>query len=753
MPIGGVEAACAALLRDPRHAGRIAHVEKISASPPEYRPPAAALPAAVARHLEERGIFLYAHQSAAIDAIARGDNVILTAPTASGKTLAFAIPAFMLLENDPDARVLFLYPTKALAQDQLGTIRAMEEATGITAHPRVYDGDTPQHLRRGIRERSRIILSNPHELHHVMGWHSQWQAFWSSLKLVVIDEAHWYRGITGAHVALLLRRLRRVAGRYGSSPQVLSATATIGNPGEFAEVLTGLPCLPVTGGGGGRPAREFLFYNPSAGTSPAALFGSAAALVEHFMNAGHQTICFTDSRQGSEALVQALCRRLPHERQNEVAAYRAGYLPAARRALEGQLKSGSLRGVVATSALEVGIDIGHLDAVLLAGFPGTRMATWQRAGRAGRGDGASAAVLLAGEDPLDQYYMRHPAAFFAGGVEDAVVDAQNPYVMAGHLICAAAEMPLGEDEARDCFGEGAPALLAALATGGLLTATARGFVYSGTGRAAEMVPFGGTGHTTYRLLCDGTTLETMTEDQAFREAHPGAVFLHHGKTYLIEELDTLTGTITARRSDADMQTRALVTSFPDAIAAERVAPMPWGSLSFGPATITESVPAYRVTRYGDLLGTRPLSLPDRTFDTRALLLTFSEETMDRAKHQGVDAAGALHALEHALIAMMPAHVLCDRWDLGGISSVQFPGTGNPAVLIYDGYAGGAGLAGKAFDRFAALAHSTEAMIRECPCDEGCPSCIYSPKCGSGNTPLDKNGARALLEYITGKGAA
>ena len=643
--------------------------------------------------------------------------------------------------------MLFLYPTKALAQDQLGALCTMEEKTGIRADARVYDGDTPQHLRRRIREESRIILSNPHELHQVMGWHSQWRAFWSSLKLVVIDEAHWYRGITGAHVALLIRRLRRIARRYGASPQFLCATATIGNPGEFAEALTGLPCHTVTGTGN-RSAREFLFYNPSAGSCPAGLFGSTTALFEHFLHAGHQTLCFTGSRQGAEALVQAVRRHLPSERRDDVAAYRAGYLPGARRALEEQLKSGSLRGVVATSALEVGIDIGDLDAVLIAGFPGTRMATWQRAGRAGRGESMAAAVLLAGEDPLDQYYMHHPSAFFGGGVEDAVVDAGNPYVMAGHLMCAAAEMPLGGDEARDCFGESAQTVLRALAKSGLVTATGRGFVYAGTGRAAEMVSLGGTGHDTYRLLCDGKVLETLNEAQAFREAHPGAVFLHHGVTYLIDDLDTRTGTISARRFDADVMTRAHVTSFPEEISSERVRAERWGSLSFGPATITESVPAYKVTKFGAMLGTRPLSLPDRTFDTRALLLTFSEDTMRIAERRGGDPAGALHALEHALIAMMPAHVLCDRWDLGGFSSEQFPGTGDPAVLIYDGYAGGVGLAEKAFERFPALAASTKAMIRECPCEEGCPSCIYSPKCGNENRPLDKEGALALLECIT-----
>jgi len=643
--------------------------------------------------------------------------------------------------------VLFLYPTKALAQDQLGTICAMEEATGIRAHPRVYDGDTPRHLRRGIREESRIILSNPHELHQVLGWHSQWQTFWSSLRLVVIDEAHWYRGITGAHTALVIRRLRRIARRYGASPQFLCASATIGNPEEFAEALTGLPCRTVTASPA-RSAREFLFYNPYAGTSPGGLFGATTALFEHFLNAGHQTLCFTGSRQGAEALVQAVRRRLPSERQNEVAAYRAGYLPAARRNLEDRLKGGSLRGVVATSALEVGIDIGDLDAVLIAGFPGTRMATWQRAGRAGRSGRTAAAVLLAGEDPLDQYYMHHPSVFFEGGVEDAVVDGKNPYAMAGHLMCAAAEMPLAEEEARECFGEGAPSVLGALAQNGLVAATGRGFVYAGTGRAAEMVSLGGTGHDSYRLLCDGKVLETMNEAQAFREAYPGAVFLHHGDTYLVDELDTQTGTISARRFDADFRTRALVHSFPEEITSERVRAEPWGSFSFGPATITESVPAYRVTKFGAMLGLRPLSLPERTFDTRALLLTFSEETVQMIEKRRYDAAGALHALEHALIAMMPAHVLCDRWDLGGFSAVHFPGTGDPAVLIYDGYAGGVGLAEKAYERFSILAASTEAMIRDCTCEEGCPSCIYSPKCGNENSPLDKEGALALLECIT-----
>ncbi|MBT8508815.1 hypothetical protein AZH53_10400 [Methanomicrobiaceae archaeon CYW5] len=744
--IGDVDAACAALLRNPRHTGRIAHVEHIPAVPPEYCPPENPVPEEIRQYLDGKGISLYAHQSATFDALHRGDNVILTTPTASGKTLAFTTPAFTFLAADPEARVLFLYPTKALAQDQLRTIRDMETATGISAGAAVYDGDTPQHLRRGIREHSRIILSNPHELHHTMAWHSQWRAFWKSLRLVVIDEAHWYRGISGAHTALLIRRLRRIAQRYGASPQFLCATATIGNPGEFAEALTGRPCHPVTGKAS-RSAREFLFYNPSAGKPAGSLFGATTSLFQHFTDAGHQTICFTGSRQGAESLLQAARSHLPAERQEEVAAYRAGYLPAVRRELETRLKDGALRGIIATSALEVGIDIGDLDAVLLAGFPGTRMATWQRAGRAGRGEGTSVAVLLAGTDPLDQYYMSHPSAFFNGGVEDAVIDAANPYVMAGHLMCAAAEMPLEGTEAEAFFGQAAPGILAALAGSGLVTATKRGYVYSGTGRAAEMVSLSGTGHDTYRLLAGGTLLETMNEAQAFHEAHPGAVFLHHGVTYLVDDLDPATATITARRYDTDVQTRAITNSVPEEVAAERTVPASWGTLSFGPATITESVPAYHITRFGDLVGTRPLSLPERTFETRAILITFAGEVIEEIEAKGHDSAGALHALEHALIAMMPAHVLCDRWDLGGISSVSFPGAGNPAVLIYDGYAGGVGLAEKAFERFCRLAASTEEMIRGCRCEEGCPSCIYSPKCGSGNSPLDKGGALALLECI------
>ena len=509
--------------------------------PPRYGNPATPLPATLDSYLRQRGIRLYTHQCDAIDRIRAGKNVIITTPTASGKTLAFNIPVFERLETDPAARALYLYPTKALSNDQLGTVEEMAQFTGISAKPAIYDGDTPQSKRAAIRENSRIIISNPHELHQVLSWHAKWRLLFSGLEFVVIDEAHRYRGVFGSHIALLIRRLVRLCRHYGSDPQFILSTATLANPVEFAARLTGQSCDLVGEDGSPRGRNHFVLYNPFYdGIGERSTHQETKDLLVSCVKENLQTLCFTGSRKMAELVTiwaREDARRTSARLAESISAYRAGYLPEERRAIERQLKDGALKGVVSTNALELGIDIGSLDAVIISGYPGTMMSARQQAGRAGRKGGESLAFLVAQANPLDQYFMNHPHQFFSRSHEHAIVDTENPYIVSGHLLCAAAEMPLREDPDREFFGESFSFLLQELESSDLVRRTSRGWVYSGRGRAADAVKLGGIPGETFRIICHGRLLETMDRGQAYREAHKGAIMLHQGETYVVNEMD------------------------------------------------------------------------------------------------------------------------------------------------------------------------------------------------------------------------
>jgi DEAD/DEAH box helicase domain-containing protein len=747
-----VDAAVQSIRNNPGIRDTLVHIEEIPARPAAYKDPATPFPQQVASALTRKGISLYTHQSEVYDHLLSGRNVVITTPTASGKTLAFSLPIFAVCARDPAATALLLYPAKALSNDQLAVLKAFEADTGIAVAPAVYDGDTPRDKRPGIRARSRIIVSNPHEVHHILPWHHQWSRFFKSILFVVIDEAHRYRGVTGSHIALLMRRLRRVCAHYGSYPLFVISTATLANPTAFAERLTGLPFVQTCEDGAPRGKRHFLLVNPHMGPgNDQTTAKTSSNLLATCLGAGLQTLCFTGSRRMAELIAlmgRDAAPRLGDNPQGGVASYRAGYLAGERREIEAALKSGQTRGVVATNALELGIDIGTLDAVVTAGYPGSSMAVWQQAGRAGRGNGESLAILVAGADPLDQYFMEHPATFFSQVHESAVVDLDNPYITSGQVLCAAAELPLHPERDAAFFGPHVGSIAAALERSNLLTSTPRGWVYCGRRRATELVTLDGTVGETLRVVCQGKVIETMNQAQAYREAHEGAILIHRGERYRVDSLDLEEHLVRVSRTDLDYYTRPLSTT---AISVQKVLQTREReefSVSFGEVEVTEQYHAYRVLHYDRLIGVEPLTLPPLVLATRALWVTFDAECTSGIR-EGCDLAGALHGAEHALIGVMPAFILADRRDLGGVSTPHHPDVEGPVIFVYDGYPGGIGLAEAAYGVLEEVAAAAAAQVAGCHCQEGCPSCVLSPRCGSDNQPMDRAGAADLLAAIAG----
>jgi DEAD/DEAH box helicase domain-containing protein len=748
-----VESFIAAIVEDSRSSGCLTHIRIFPEKYAEYRDPDPPISPPLQQYLDRTGIRPYSHQAEAIEAFRSKENFILTTSTASGKTLAFLFPVFERLSQDPSATALFLYPTKALAYDQLRTVTELSRETGIVVDPAVYDGDTPRDKRPQIRQSSRIVLSNPHELHQILPWHHQWSRFLSGLSCVVIDEGHRYRGVFGSHVAFLIRRLQRICRRYGSDPLIIISSATLANPAEFASRLCGVPFRLIDHDGAPHGSRRFLLYNPFRnGKTDRSFHRDAASVLTACVRHRLQTLTFTGSRKMTELVALWAREAMVRERigtPDEISAYRAGYLPEERRDIENRLKSGSLRAVVSTNALELGIDIGSLDGVILTGYPGTMIATWQQTGRAGRCREDSAALLIASANPLDQYFMRNPDLFFRASHESAILDLGNPHILSGQLLCAAAELPLSDSDVSS-FGPSSADIIAALQAERLLSETRNGLVYSGSRRPQEMVGLSEISRDSFRVLCNGRTLETLDRGQAFREAHRGAVLLHQGEQYLVDSLDLEHGIIRAKPSDVDYHTQPLKSVDIRIIGTRESRMLGDVPLSFGDVEVTEQYFAYKIIRGDTILGVEPLDLPPLTFSTTALWFT-SPADLDRVVlSAGADLDGGLHGTEHALIAMMPFHVLCDRWDLGGFSVPAHRETGGPAVFIYDGHEGGIGLSEKAYTIFEDLILDTARLVSECPCNDGCPACIYSPKCGNDNQPLDKKGTSLILEYLSEK---
>jgi DEAD/DEAH box helicase domain-containing protein len=730
---------------------RIVHIESSRTDPARYGVLENPLGETLSSFLEQRSIRLYTHQCDAINYVRAGNNIIITTPTASGKTLAFNIPVFECLASDPDVHALYLYPTKALANDQLLVLQEMEGYTGIPARSAIYDGDTPQSKRAAIRENSRIILSNPHELHQVIAWHTKWRAFFAGLKFIVLDEAHRYRGVFGSHIALLMRRLLRLCRHYGSSPQFVLSTATLANPLEFAYHLTGQDFKLVDRDGSPHGKRHFILYNPYYnGIGERATYIETKDLLLSCVNHDLQTLCFSGSRKMAELITlfaKEDARRTSAQLAESISAYRAGYLPEERRVLERQLKGGTMKGIVSTNALELGIDIGLLDTVIISGYPGTMMSTWQQAGRAGRRGMESLAILVAQANPLDQYFMHHPDQFFGRSHEHAIVDTQNPYILSGHILCAAAELPLQEDADSVFFSNSLSTLLPDLALHDLLRKTARGWVYTGCGRASDAVQLNGVPGETFRIMCHGKLLETQDRGQAYREAHTGAIMLHQGQTYSVNEMDLDHHVIRVTETDVDYYTQPLKEVNLVILTTLMTKTIHGVKCAFGDVEVTEHYTGYKIKRKDTIIGVEPLSLPDLTFRTRAFWVVPQPETGEKIVDAELDYAGGLHGAEHALIAMMPLHVVCDRWDIGGLSCPAYGEDGEPVIFVYDAYEGGVGLAEKAYELFVDLVTSSRNLVRDCRCEDGCPSCIHSPKCGNDNQPLDKVATLIILESL------
>jgi DEAD/DEAH box helicase domain-containing protein len=730
-----VEAVLRILQSDPAYRNQVEHIEVLPAREPVYGD-ASDIESKVEAYLQLKAIQLYKHQSDARTALRAGKNVVITTPTASGKTLAFNVPIFEELERDHSATALYVFPTKALSNDQLKVLDELERICGIPVNPNVYDGDTPSHKRPKIRTTARIVITNPYELHHVLPWHYKWQRFLAHLKFIVLDEAHVYRGVFGSNVALLVRRLRRLCAYYGSDPQFVISTATLANPIEFGERLTGTTFDLIARDGSPRERRYFVLYNPHAhGICTRSAHREVEDLFLLFIRNKLQTLCFTPSRKMAELIAlwaRNDVREVMPSLAERITAYRAGYLPATRRDIETRLKSGSLAGITSTNALELGIDIGSLDAVIMAGYPGTIISTMQQAGRAGRGKGESIATLVGFHDPLDQYFMKHPDALFGGSHEHAIIDLSNEYITAGHAMCAAAELPLRLPHDEAYFPTLLSASLEELERQGLTKNTANGWVYSGTGRATEAVPLNGLSSQVFKMLYEGRLLETLDRARAYREAHKGAVVLHDGETYVVEQLNLSAGIISVNKKDVDFYTEPIKTV--DLHIIEELETRQKGALtvSFGAV---------------EVVGAESLEMPPLRFTTMALWFTVPDAAIARVVANKLDIAGGIHGAEHSLIAVMPLHVMCDRRDIGGVSAMCHPDTGEPTIFIYDGFEGGIGLSEKAVDLFADIVTMTRELVSNCSCDVGCPACIYSPKCGNDNKPLDKEATIVLLEEL------
>jgi DEAD/DEAH box helicase domain-containing protein len=737
---------------------QIVHVEEIPAREACYGELEKPLPKCIQDYLTRREIKLYSHQACAINKARQGKNVVIVTPTASGKTLSFNVPVFEALCADEAATALYLYPTKALTNDQLKVLRELEKETGVEAFPNVYDGDTPANQRSNIREGSRIILSNPYGLHKYLPWHYKWRKFFQNLKFIVIDEGHVYRGVFGSNVAMLIRRLLRICENYGSEPQIIISSATIANPEEHARKLTGNEFEVVTNDGSAKGKKYFLFWNPPFTDALRAIRRSTHQETKDLfvlsLSENLQTLCFTVSRQMAELIVRWTREDLKRKRAlpglaESVTAYRAGYLPEERRAIENRLRTKSLVGVVSTNALELGIDIGSLDSVIISGYPGTVISTWQQAGRAGRTTADSLVTLVAFQNPLDQYFMKHPKAFFGRPHEQAIIDLHNQYISLGHIMCAAAELPI-KDGDHKYFPDVLGARLAALEKEKLVRKTAAGWVYCGIARPADVVNLNNISNKIVTVLCGGHVLETLELTKAYEEAHEGAVLLHQGETYVVEELNLKTLIATVTKKDVSYNTEPRKTV--DIDIKKRFEEKDDGfQVGLGEVQVTERYHQFVVKNNEVILGVEPLNLPPLTFKTVGMWFTIPEEVQNEIQHKWqLDFAGGLHAVEHAMIAMAPLYAMCDRWDIGGVSTPMHPDTEQPTIFIYDGFEGGIGISETLYAMIEKLFNATLQLITNCECTDGCPSCIYSPKCGNENKPLDKRAAKIILKWLLKK---
>jgi len=740
-----------ALKAAPKLKGQVRFSTVIPAKPSETVSGKQSLPAPMMKILEAIGIEnLYRHQADAIQQIRSGHDVAVATATASGKTLIYNMTVLERILGNSESRALYVYPLKALAQDQLNAFRQI----GSTLDPEaptaaIYDGDTSAWHRRKIREKPpNVIMTNPEMLHlSMLAHHAKWELLWASLDTVVIDETHTYRGVFGAHVAQIFRRLHRVCNFYGSDPNFVFSSATLANPGQLANLLTGKTPITIDHNGAASGRRFVIFMDPMESPARAAILLLKAAL-----HRGLRTIVFTRSRKMTE-LIALWAQQQTGRFADRIAAYRAGFLPEERRTIEAGLAKGDLLAVVSTSALELGIDIGDLDLCILVGYPGSIIGTWQRSGRVGRNGQDSALVFIAGDNALDRFWLRHPEELLTKGPEAGVVNPNNPGVLERHLICAAAELPIDENETMLADDTIKTALHQLEDEGHLLRSADGRFLYSRRKAPHRKVDLRSAG--SQYMIVDVETEDRIGEIdgfRVFRETHPGAVYLHRGKTYLIETLDTTRRIVRASATPVTYYTRVIADK--DIWIETATAEQYHGDIRFqkGRIRVTDQVTAYESqdVRNGELIDTVNLNLPSMTFDTEGLWFNLPAEIERMVRSASHDFWGGMHALEHAAIGIFPLLVLADQNDLGGIATPLHPQLEASAIFIYDGIPGGAGLCDQAFGRLEDLFRFTAAAVSDCPCEDGCPACVHSPQCGNRNRPIDKKAALLIANAVLQK---
>ncbi len=749
----------------PDYRGQAVHIEHIRPRKATYGQLDTPLAARLQRSLESKGIrSLYSHQARAVNLSRSGRHVMISTPSASGKTLCYNVAVLQefLEAGGEQGRAIYVFPTKALAQDQLRVLTALAcpellERTDIAT----FDGDTPGPERAEIRRRARIVLTNPDMLHvGIMPNHQTWSALLRNLKYVVLDEAHVYRGVFGSHVANVIRRLRRICEVYGSRPRFVLCSATIANPGEHALALTGEEFDVVDKDGSPNGGKEFTFWNPplvgDSKSTRASASGEAVNLFTQLVTSGIRSLTFARTRRLTEVIYSYSRDKLKKthpELAKQVRAYRAGYLPEVRRQIESEMFSGKLMGVVATVALELGVDVGDLDATVLTGYPGSIASTWQQAGRSGRRNTKALSFLIGLNNPLDQYFMRNPESFFGKTFENAIVNPQNPYIMRAHLLCASWEKPLASSD-ETYFGPGYTEQLAELERQGIIRSRLRRwYLTPAVAYPAQAVSIRSASGENYRLIdsLSGALIETIEASTAFSQVHTDAVYLHQGQPFIVTKLDLVDRTAFARPATVSYYTQTKELNDLRIVKVLRNKFSRGTRVCLGEVEVTTRVTGFKKkAQYTEeIIGEEMLDLPPQQFPTIALWFDLPSRAIQKVDTDQLDFAGGLHATEHAAIGILPVFALCDRNDIGGVSTPLHPDTGQPQIFIYDGHPGGVGITERGYELVEPLWEATLNTIKECPCDDGCPSCIQSPKCGNNNQPLDKAAARVLLEGLLG----
>ena len=743
---------------DIRFRRKIEHVETIPSKEANYKK-VDNLEKKLLKYLEDRNISLYEHQALAIEKTREDNNIIITTPTASGKTLSFNLPVLEELIKDNDACALYIYPAKALSYDQLKVLRKMDEELDLDLNANPYDGDTPKAKRRRIRNESRVILTNPYQIHLILQWHHQWERFYSNLKYIVIDEAHYYKGIFGSNVAFLIRRLKRIANFYGSNPKFILSSATLANPLELAEKLTGEEFELIDKDSSPSGEKDFILYNPykklpmQSDDANLSIHQETERIFFYLLLKDIQTLCFTSSRKIAELIALWTKRDMEHTKKryvDRISAYRAGYLAEDRREIEDGLKSRKYLGVTSTNALELGIDVGSLDAVIISGFPGSMISTWQQGGRSGRQNQKSLVILVAFENQLDQYFMKNPEFFFDKPHENVVIDLQNEKLLNNHIICAANELPITEEELEKVFNVDSE-FVDNIIQNRDLRKSAGFYIYPYDDNPAFEFSLDQISNEIFSVMNGNQLIEKIERSQMYREAHEGAILINKGQTYIVTNVDFNSHYINVIKRDVNAHTIALKRTQTKIIKKIKKVKIGDFTVHYGELEVEEDYYKYKRMEFSKTIGTYILDLPPLKFKTKGLWFTIPDsikETLEeRYKNESEVFAGGLHGAEHALIGLFPLHVMCDRFDIGGLSTNYHEDTQEASIFIYDAYEGGIGICEKAIDVFSKLTNSTRNLLKTCECENGCPSCIYSPKCGNDNKPLHKKATEFILDYM------